>query len=337
MTWKDNRSLSLPGLNLPIKNIETCSPDVWQAVACLLQIKPCSRSKHLTQICREDCINLLTSCMDWTQLKTHHTAESICSKFSVDETNTNMECVSLRPFLEQNDLTHIGNHKIMSPCRDHLICNTTEVCLLTDKHEITSNSRVNGYQCMAGCPLGETSSYIVPFGEYARIPASLKHKGCFKMCRCSSNGRFENCQQLQCISYDACMHSDKRIEHGTWFSIECNICSCFAGDITCTRKQCQIPGISDHTFTSLPCNCPPHYVPVCGRNGYTYPSACVSKCAGLQDTDIEFGACRTNKPCKEASCPIYTQCVENRQICLSVMHKPCKQYQCGEYCITNLC
>lgn len=117
---------------------------------------------------------------------------------------------------------------------------------------------------------------------------------------------------------------------GSWFFVECNICSCFAGDITCTRKQCRMPGIIDH-FTSIPCNCGPHYVPVCGRNGYTYPSECVSKCSGLQVHDIEYRSCGENNPCRDAKCPSHTQCIENRQICLSVMHKPCRQYQCGKW------
>lgn len=91
-----------------------------------------------------------------------------------------------------------------------------------------------------------------------------------------------------------------------------------------------IIGISDKSYTSLPCNCPPHHVPICGKNGITYPSSCVAKCAGLQDSDIEFGTCRYKNPCNNVNCPSYAKCIENRQICLSNMHRPCQQYQCGK-------
>lgn len=65
--WKDTQSLSLPGLNLPIKDISKCEPESWKAITCILQVKPCSRAKHTTQICREDCYDLLASCIDWTR------------------------------------------------------------------------------------------------------------------------------------------------------------------------------------------------------------------------------------------------------------------------------
>lgn len=55
--------------------------------------------------------------------------------------------------------------------------------------------------------------------------------------------------------------------------------------------------------------------------------------AGLKDAEIEFGACRSKDPCKESDCPAYAECVENRQVCLTIMHKPCRQYQCSKYLI----
>lgn len=83
---------------------------------------------------------------------------------------------------------------------------------------------------------------MVPLNSYVRIPVSLKQKGCLKICKCGLSGRIENCQPLPCISYDSCMLAGRKIEHASWFHVECNICSCFAGEITCTKKQCRIPG-----------------------------------------------------------------------------------------------
>lgn len=285
----------------------------------------------MTQICREDCYSLLTKCIDWTRMHTRHTPESICDKFSNDETSDlTGACISLKPYLEPSDLPPLSNTdlQIYSPCRGN-VCNSSEVCIINRRRGSDSENGQN-YYCVRGCPLGETSLYLVPLGTYARVPVLFKDKRCFKICRCAGSGRLENCQMLPCLSYEACKLSDRRIEHGSWFYVECNICSCFAGDITCTKRQCRLPGIADKSYTSLPCNCPPHHVPVCGRNGNTYPSACISKCVGIHPNEIEYRACRDSNPCQNVKCPLYSQCVENRQICLSVMHKPCRQYQCGE-------
>lgn len=320
--WTLRGFVSLPGNNLPIKNISKCSPEKWRAIACTLQIKPCTRVKHYNHVCREDCYEILSECMDWSRVNTAINVDAICSQLHPE--GEEGPCVSLKPYLEPSDapLEMGGHHGLTEPCKGHP-CNSTEACL-PNRNEST------GYQCIPGCALGEASAYIVPFGAYVRIPVSPNQRGSFKVCRCGSSGRIEHCQPLPSFSYDSCSLGGRGIEHGVSVYLECNICSCFAGEITCTKKQCRMPGISDQSFTSLPCNCPTHYVPVCGKNGNTYHSACVAKCLGLQDSDIEFGACTSYNPCQEGaySCPMGSKCVEDRKICLSVMHRPCLQYRC---------
>ncbi|XP_055691671.1 reversion-inducing cysteine-rich protein with Kazal motifs [Lutzomyia longipalpis] len=324
--WQEKGFIPLPGFNLPIRNVSRCSPEAWHAVACTLQIKPCTTTTHGNQICKEDCYELLTQCMDWTKLQSSsHSAGSLCSKLSPNDITT--PCISLKPFLEPSDFPYRDAHQVSTPCRGNP-CNSSQVCLV-DK---TVNK---GFSCVTGCALGEASNYLVPSNTYVRIPVSSTQKGCLKICYCGTQGRIENCQPLPCVTYDSCNLAGRQIEHASWFYVECNICSCFAGEITCTKKQCRIPGISDGSYTSLPCNCPPHFVPVCGRNGKTYPSACVAKCAGLQDADIEYGACSGRIFCNATSCPIGSVCIEEHQVCLSTMHKPCPMFTCEN--ITNPC
>lgn len=320
--WQEQNILRLPGVDLPIRNISYCSPDTWRAIACILQLKPCTTSSHFNQICREDCFDILSRCMDWTKMSSEsHTASSLCSKLSPE--NGNIPCISIKPYLEPSDIPYSGNDmKILSPCKGQTCNTSSEVCLV--------NRSTNKPNCVAGCPLGEASTYIVPVGQYVRIPAS-KTKGCYKVCQCTESGRVEKCQPLPCVHYQFCNIGSRRIEHSSWFYIECNICSCFAGEITCTKKQCKIPGISERTYTTLPCNCPPHHVPVCGRNGKTYPSSCLAKCNGLQDGELEFGSCQNRNPCDTHECPHGTMCIVDRNICLSSMHKPCPQYRCSEF------
>lgn len=81
--------LALPGVTLPLKNMSTCLPDAWQAVACALQLKPCSRSSHVDRICREDCLDLLTRCTDWARAPPGLTAAGLCNTLSPGRTDYN--------------------------------------------------------------------------------------------------------------------------------------------------------------------------------------------------------------------------------------------------------
>ncbi|XP_055383709.1 reversion-inducing cysteine-rich protein with Kazal motifs, partial [Condylostylus longicornis] len=329
LLWKRKGFVSLPGMNLPIKNITKCSPNIWRAIACTFEIKPCTRGKHLNQICREDCYNLLSDCLDWTAVSSKVSASSICSKLSSEFEE--VDCVSLKPYLEPSDIPTEtgGHHRLTSPCKGN-ICNSSEVC-------VPFRNGTIGYSCIPGCSLGEFSLYKVPLGAYVRIPSAGQPKGCLKICRCGQDGKIDNCQPLPCINYDKCNTGGRSIQHANWFYLECNLCSCFAGEITCTKRQCRLPGISDNSFTSLPCKCPPHYVPVCGKNGKTYNSACIAKCSGLHDIDLEFGPCSSKNPCESGkyTCPTGTQCLPDRNVCLSPMHRPCLQYTCVN--ITGKC
>lgn len=78
-------------------------------------------------------------------------------------------------------------------------------------------------------------------------------------------------------------------QHGSAFNIDCNSCSCYAGELVCSKRQCESSAVGGRNtaYTTLPCNCPPHYVPVCGRNGITYPSACLAK----YNISLNYQAC----------------------------------------------
>ncbi|GAB0089452.1 AGAP012576-PA [Sergentomyia squamirostris] len=123
--WKEKGYITLPGFNLPIRNISRCSPEAWRAVACTLQIKPCTATTHANQICREDCYDLLTQCMDWTKLQSSsHSAGSLCSKLSPTDMNT--PCISLKPFLEPSDFPYSDLQQVAAPCKGHP-CNSSQV------------------------------------------------------------------------------------------------------------------------------------------------------------------------------------------------------------------
>lgn len=51
--WRQRGTITLFNYELPLKNITKCLPDSWKAVACILQIRPCTRQSHVNKICRQ--------------------------------------------------------------------------------------------------------------------------------------------------------------------------------------------------------------------------------------------------------------------------------------------
>nr|CAD7570965.1 unnamed protein product [Timema californicum] len=390
--WQQEGYLGLPGLNLPVRNISKCSPNVWKAVACALQIKPCHRHSHANRICREDCLDLLSECLDWTRMSGGHTAVSLCLRLSPDHPDT--PCISLKQFLQPSDSPYFPPHKgVTSPCKG-APCNSSEVCLINRR--CSPGSSCLPYTCvpdtvLIGCKLGEVSQYIVPEGSYVRIPAMTSGmKSCLKICQCSANGAIEHCQPMPCYPLNSCLIGNRKIgigkveleevnphlrggrvenhlvkttpvhpteirtsispssavglnttsalanyateaEHGTTFHIDCKLGSCYAGELSYSKKQCEMSSLGGHddAYTSLPCNCRPHYVPVCGRNGNTYPSACLARCADLKDSDFEYHPCSAINPCENNPCGEGKTCHLARKVCLSLLKNiPCRQYEC---------
>ncbi|XP_052861672.1 reversion-inducing cysteine-rich protein with Kazal motifs [Anopheles cruzii] len=329
--WRQQGYVPFLGVQLPMRNQTECSFEIWKSIACTLQIKPCTKAHHTNHICRQDCHEVLKNCVDWDRMPEGYSVGALCQQLAPQ--NNTVPCISMgrfQPGLARGDLPsgEVTDVALVSPCRGNP-CNVSQVC-------VANRDGTYGYRCVAGCALGEASSYLVPVGTFVRIPVSVGQTGCLKVCRCGAGGRIEKCQPLPCISYETCSLAGRRFAHLSHFYVECNVCSCFAEEITCTKKQCHVPGLTvDRAFTSLPCNCPPQYMPVCGRNGNTYPSACVAKCSGLADTDIEFGPCRARAACQRVDCGPLGVCLPDWNVCLSGMHKPCPQHRCVNLTATN--
>ncbi|XP_017843823.2 reversion-inducing cysteine-rich protein with Kazal motifs [Drosophila busckii] len=320
------------GQDLYIKNTTRCAPHKWQALVCALQLQPCTRAGHYNAICREDCSELLNECLDWTRQQQR--PQAICERLQPAD-DEHIPCISLEAYLKPSKLNDEQSSLTM-PCASKP-CNGSELCVL-------QRSGRKGYACIPGCQLGQASTLIVPFGAYVRVgklssaaaasgglssspPLSADHM----VCRCGLHGHIEQCQPLPSYMQAHCtLPGGRSFRHGASFYLECNLCSCFAGETTCTKQQCRLPGYVDGAYTSLPCNCAAHYVPVCGTNGNTYASACLAKCMGLQESSYVYGACNARNACQAGAhtCPAGMQCLEKRQVCLSTMQKPCLQYIC---------
>lgn len=272
--WQNQNELHLPGLTLPLKNISKCSPNMWKAVACTLQIKPCSRYSHGNQICRDACLDILSHCVDWTRVPVAYSPESICSTLS--PASPDASCITLQHYLQPSENTYQRiDAQVSSPCKGDP-CEPGEVC--TVNRNCLLGRKCLPYTCTPGCKLGEVSEYVVPDGIYVRIPIPKNPKGCLQICKCT-NGQIQQCQPLLCVNLSPCWLGNTQQEHGSQFYMECKNCSCYAGELICSKKQCENTALSGRNtgYTTLPCNCPPHYLPVCGRNGNNYPSTCLAK------------------------------------------------------------
>ncbi|XP_043746999.1 reversion-inducing cysteine-rich protein with Kazal motifs [Cervus elaphus] len=321
-------SIKMPFINIPVLDIKKCQPEMWKAIACSLQIKPCHSKSRGSIICKSDCVEILKKCGDQNKFPEDHTAESICELLSPTDDLEN--CIPLDTYLRPSSLGNIVE-EVTHPCNPNP-CPANELCEVNRKG-CPSGDPCLPYACVQGCKLGEASDFIVRQGTLIQVPSSSGEVGCYKICSCGQSGLLENCIEMHCIDLQkSCIVGGKRKSHGTSFNVDCNICSCFAGNLVCSTRLC----LSEHsseddrrTFTGLPCNCADQFVPVCGQNGRTYPSACIARCVGLQDHQFEFGSCISKDPCTPNPCPKNQRCIPKPQVCLTTFDKfGCSQYEC---------
>ncbi|XP_058809522.1 reversion-inducing cysteine-rich protein with Kazal motifs [Phymastichus coffea] len=306
----------IAGLGVPVRAAPSCPADVLRAAACLLQLRPCEPRVHETRLCREDCMELMTSCVDWSAVKGHNAA-TLCAKLSPAKADA--PCVSLKPFLEdpreQNELPVALEEDISTPCRSSP-CSQGQICV------VHPDQRQN-YRCLPGCNLGEMSKQLIPVGAWTQIPRSdSKNQVSHRICQCSASGKLDKCRDLFGMTSNSCWVQSSVVPHRATFYMQCNQCRCFAGEITCSRKSC-----AEIRLPSIPCDCSYQYVPVCGM-GATYASKCLAGCSKLTGNDVEYNSCSSKDPCRSNPCAEGETCVRRPRVCLAHIHKPCEQFEC---------
>ncbi|XP_053119439.1 reversion-inducing cysteine-rich protein with Kazal motifs isoform X3 [Hemicordylus capensis] len=321
-------SIKMPFINIPVLDIKKCQPEMWKAIACSLQIKPCHSKSRGSIICKSDCVKILKKCGDVSKFPDGHMAETICDLLSpTDDLET---CIPLDTYIRPSNLGNIVED-VTHPCNPNP-CAGNQLCEVNRKG-CQPGGPCLPYFCVQGCKLGEASDFIVRQGTLIQVPSSAGDVGCYKICMCGQSGLLENCIEMHCVDLQkSCIVGGQRKSHGTSFKIDCNVCSCFAGNLICSTRQCLNEHSSDderHMFTGLPCNCADQFVPVCGQNGRTYPSACIARCVGLQDNQFEFGYCLSKNPCNPNPCLKNYRCIPKPQVCLTSFEKfGCNQYEC---------
>ncbi|XP_050348041.1 reversion-inducing cysteine-rich protein with Kazal motifs [Nymphalis io] len=312
---KGSGHVTVAGVQLPLKNSTQCTADVWKSVACALHVKPCTVKGHSSLLCSEDCKRLVSSCVEWARAPLSGAA--LCARLT--PRSDAAPCVSLRDFMSPSTEPPLLSalEMISSPCAGSP-CNATQVCVVN--RNCLQGGSCSRYTCVDGCPLGDGSTYVVPIGSWVRVPMPCaSQKVCIKICRCSNRG-LSHCQPLPSVALDNCRLHDKVVKHGEKYYMECNACVCVAGERVCARRACGRAAL----LTGLPCNCPPHHLPV-HSPGRLYPNACLAKCAGATDAEIEFGS---RGACAGAACARRHACLPARSVCLSRLQAACPQHKC---------
>ncbi|KAM4026628.1 reversion-inducing cysteine-rich protein with Kazal motifs isoform 5-T6 [Anomaloglossus baeobatrachus] len=281
--------------------------------------------KANSSLCRTDCVQILRKCGDHNKFPESDNAESICERLSsTDDTD---DCIPLDTYLRSSPLDNI-TEDVTHPCNPNP-CPAHHLCEVNRK-ECLPGEPCLPYFCTKGCKLGEASDFLVRQGELIQVPSGKV--GCYKICTCKQSGTLESCMEMNCVDQTSCNVGGQHKNHGTFFKVACNSCSCVAGKVQCSKRQClhELSSDSDRSiFTGLPCNCADKFVPVCGNNGRTYPSACIARCVGLLDHQFEFGECSSKDPCNPNPCHRNQRCVSKRQVCLTSFERfPCLQYEC---------
>ncbi|KOB77848.1 Serine protease inhibitor [Operophtera brumata] len=282
-------------LALPLKNSSQCPTDIWRSVACALHVKPCTAKGHSSLLCAEDCIRLVSSCVEWSRAPQMLTAPALCARLAPHESNA--PCVPLRQYMTPSTEPALlsATDAVTSPCRGSP-CGDNQVCIVN--RDCLQGDNCKRYHCVDGCRTN--SPYVVPLGSWVRIPMSLpSQKSCYKICNCTKKG-MSHCQPLPCVELEDCVLHDKMV---------------------CARRACGRAAL----LTGLPCNCPPHHLPVHARSMH-YPNSCLAQCAGATDAEIQF---RTQDPCSSSEkCSMWRICLPVANVCLSKLQASCPQYMC---------
>ncbi|XP_077978597.1 reversion-inducing cysteine-rich protein with Kazal motifs-like [Glandiceps talaboti] len=316
---------------IQVLDIRQCQPDMWKAIACALQIKPCHSKSHANLICKSDCISILSDCLDHSRHDAYQTPESLCTMMSPSDDSA--PCLSLQNYLAPSTRDE-RMHEVNVPCHSNPCSNETaglhQLCQI-NRHTCDYTDVCYDHSCASGCKLGEASKFLVPQGSYVQIPdLDSIQPGCFKVCQCGSNNLLEDCDFVLCVDTSLkCKEGGQIKDHHTHFHVDCNICSCYSGELICSLRQCISDESTDEErrrYTGLPCDSPDELIPVCGINGRTYPNAHIARCVGLTDNEFEIGSCSSKDPCDSSPCPGGQQCVPKRHTCLGTT--VCTQYVC---------
>ncbi|KAK7483912.1 hypothetical protein BaRGS_00024796, partial [Batillaria attramentaria] len=284
----ENGLIRLPQMTIPVKNVRTCAPDKWKAIACALQIKPCISQPSLLSLCKEDCMDILTQCVDRDRLGTEQSVPQLCN--ALPSVHTPGACVALTHFLRPSPYTDL-EEEVTHPCNPNP-CQADEVCELR-RRKCKDPSHCKQFICKSACSLGQVSNMLVQTGTHVRIPDTARSSGdqdCFLGCRCDNsacptqykpvcgaNGKtFPNSCLARCtgvttfLSASSCSDFDpckmSPCGAGERCVIRHQVCLGHHAQQNCPQYECiSVGGLCNHH----------HHDPACDTSNEEFTNACV--------------------------------------------------------------
>ncbi|KAF0028369.1 hypothetical protein F2P81_019456 [Scophthalmus maximus] len=190
-----NGTIKMPFMNIPVLDIRKCLPDMWKAVACSLQIKPCHSKFRGSVICKSDCVDILTQCGDRKRFHEGQTPERICELLSpIDDPE---RCIPLHRYLTPSALGNNVVEEVIHPCNPNP-CPSNHLCQVNRKGCL-DELNCQPYLCVPGCKLGEASEFLVQQDARIQVPTRAGPAGCYEVCSCGPSGRLENCVETPCV------------------------------------------------------------------------------------------------------------------------------------------
>eukprot|EP00731_Ephydatia_muelleri_P007812 Em0004g150a len=321
--WASSSMIIHPLVSFRVKPVTTCHPEIWKAVACFMQVQPCSPTTHAVQLCRSDCTKLLRDCNNSTM-----SVEEICDILAPPSTDS--YCMSLDPFTSASTFTASDEALVTTPC-DPNPCAAGFYCSVNHRCRPDVDPSCLTYTCNAGCQIGKSPSFTLPAGTAARV-ALYDGMDCYGYLNCTLSGGIvatpssagEPMAQI-CDHGVSCNLNGAVIADRGTTTVDCDFCTCHDGNTICTQRNC-----SSEMLSSSTCGCPAVYSPVCASDGRTLPNTCIANCLGYNNTDIVQGSCTSSvNPCSNSPCPSGTRCVPNPQVCLSLDKSvSCPQFTC---------
>ncbi|KAK3093529.1 hypothetical protein FSP39_016828 [Pinctada imbricata] len=340
--WMRDKFIVLPQMRIPVKDIRMCEPEIWKAIACATQIKPCGRKPSSLFICREDCLNILNKCLNQSRIHPDQTVTNLCKILSPDDSSRS--CISVKQFTDPSP-HKMRSYEVSTPCKPNP-CSEGEICWI-NRNKCRNPQMCPAYFCHKACSMGVMETMLVPRHSYIKIPVyqqlapsssnSDPSVPCIphRVCKCGKHGDLGNCKEMPCSRRNKCTLSTSKSDliknHGEHFRIDCNFCMCNAGDLVCTKRRCPPDKISSSGQTGLACDCARNYAPRCGKNGRTYPNDCIARskrCGGMKSSQLTLGACHSTDPCSDNPCGDDFMCMPKRKVCLSIKTERCLQYEC---------
>ncbi|XP_065054011.1 reversion-inducing cysteine-rich protein with Kazal motifs-like isoform X2 [Rhopilema esculentum] len=324
-SWRKGEHSYVP-LPSSAKEIFSCEPELWKALACTLAIKPCSRTSNRNQICRSDCVSLLKKCLKQSHLISK--AEKTCMMLMPNPDQT--DCVTSTNYVtgRNESIDKFATFPCQNdPCKERQVCSINEECSFGRNSE-----SCRPYKCLPGCALRSSPNVKIRHLDFFKVPVAENGKTCYQVCQCivdDSHSKYidsaSSCTQIGCHHTASCKVRNGFKDHKSSFSIDGNICTCYDGEVICTKISAFNEG---QELAGFACACDSDiYNPVCAINGMTYPSICHARCTGLQDEQILPGACMLENSCSTSPCPSKLVCMPNRRVCL-LSTLVCPQYDC---------